>query len=266
MDDSKTPKQPEVGPIGHHLIDAVEELRALRGLSYRRLSEELERVGRPIFRLGLSRLAKGDRRVDVDELVALAVVLGVNPSALLFPRHVQADDVVRLTSTVEQRASVVWGWADGKLPLPETMPEAGTTEVETPADQMADFTRTARPDTSSMAEVDPAFREAYNLAARIHVATQDFANPVSWDMRRDMLIRAYRMVGLMLEELIAKGDRELMQRSSFKFDSAGAAEQLRAAAGTIRPPAMEHAPPVPEPGPHAAPTTVRFQPPRTEGR
>lgn len=81
----KQPKMPEVGPAGRNLIANVEYLRQVRGLSYRKLSAELGRVGRPIFPLGLSRMAHELRRTDVDDLVALAEVLGVTPDVLLSP-------------------------------------------------------------------------------------------------------------------------------------------------------------------------------------
>jgi transcriptional regulator with XRE-family HTH domain len=57
----------------------------VHGLSYNRLSAALEAVGRAIPPLGISRVMKGERRVDVDELVALAEVLGVTPDVLLSP-------------------------------------------------------------------------------------------------------------------------------------------------------------------------------------
>jgi transcriptional regulator with XRE-family HTH domain len=80
---SETPRQPEVGPVGRNLIANVERLRAGRRLTYKRLSELLKDAGRPIFPLGLSRLEKAERRVDVDELVAFASVFGVDPAELL---------------------------------------------------------------------------------------------------------------------------------------------------------------------------------------
>jgi transcriptional regulator with XRE-family HTH domain len=78
-------KMPEVGPIGHTLIANVERLRQARGLSWRKLSAELEKTGTPIPPLGLSRMAKGQRRVDVDELTGLAQALDVTPDDLLAP-------------------------------------------------------------------------------------------------------------------------------------------------------------------------------------
>jgi transcriptional regulator with XRE-family HTH domain len=76
---------PAPGPAGRNLIANVERLRQERGLSLNRLSAELERAGRPIPPLGLSRIARAERRVDVDEFLALAEVLGTTPGELLAP-------------------------------------------------------------------------------------------------------------------------------------------------------------------------------------
>ena len=78
-------KMPAPGPVGRNLIANVERLRAERGLSLNRLSALLEEAGRPVPPLGLSRMVKAERRVDVDELAALAAVLGVTPDVLLAP-------------------------------------------------------------------------------------------------------------------------------------------------------------------------------------
>lgn len=76
---------PEVGPLGRNLIANVDRLRQERGLSWRRLSAALEATGRPIPPLGLTRMARGERRMDVDDLAALARVLDVPPAVLLAP-------------------------------------------------------------------------------------------------------------------------------------------------------------------------------------
>jgi len=76
---------PAPGPLGRNLVANVEYLRQVRGLSLRKLSAGLEAIGRPIPPLGLFRLVHGERRVDVDELVALAEVLEVTPDVLLSP-------------------------------------------------------------------------------------------------------------------------------------------------------------------------------------
>jgi len=63
----------------------VERLRKVRGLSLRDLSARMADAGRPILPIGLSRMANGRRRVDADDLAALAKVLEVDPAALLVP-------------------------------------------------------------------------------------------------------------------------------------------------------------------------------------
>jgi transcriptional regulator with XRE-family HTH domain len=74
---------PAPGQLGHNLIANIKHLCQMRGLSLRKLSAELDRIGRPIPPLGLSRVLRGERRVDVDEAAALAEILAVTPDVLL---------------------------------------------------------------------------------------------------------------------------------------------------------------------------------------
>lgn len=55
------------------------------GMQYKELAQKLEAIGRPIPTLGLRRIEAGERRVDVDDLMALAVVFDVSPLTLLLP-------------------------------------------------------------------------------------------------------------------------------------------------------------------------------------
>src|SRR5215472_12772209 len=120
--DDTTARVP-LGPIGHYVIKNLEQLRRLRKLSYRELSDRLREIGRPIPTLGLSRIERGTRRVDADDLVALALALEVNPSALLLPRDVQPRDGVELSpGAPREAASDVWAWVDGTRPLPAAGP------------------------------------------------------------------------------------------------------------------------------------------------
>lgn len=61
----------------------IRRLREYRGLTYAEVARRLTATGQPIAVLGLRRIERGDRRVDVDDLFALAAVLGVEPSRLL---------------------------------------------------------------------------------------------------------------------------------------------------------------------------------------
>jgi transcriptional regulator with XRE-family HTH domain len=75
----------DIGPIGRTVTGNIERLRKARGLSLRDLAERMAEAGRPTAWTVLHRQANGGRRVDVDDLVALAEILGVKPVALLDP-------------------------------------------------------------------------------------------------------------------------------------------------------------------------------------
>lgn len=106
-------KEIALGPVGQALIDNLIRLRGQT--TYAELSRQMDKVGRPIPSLGLRRIEAGERRVDVDDLVALAFVLGVSPLALMLPQGEQTD-----TSHVggrEVRNDALWQWSVGHVPL-----------------------------------------------------------------------------------------------------------------------------------------------------
>jgi hypothetical protein len=49
------------------------------------MSRRLGELGQPIPDTGITKTEQGTRRVDVDDLVAIALALGVTPNALLLP-------------------------------------------------------------------------------------------------------------------------------------------------------------------------------------
>lgn len=106
-------KKSDLGPIGVQVQQAVRDLRNARNLSYAELSRRLADLGRDIPPLGLRRIESGDRRVDVDDLAALAVALNVSPLALLLP---QSDSSV-VPEGDKFPASAIWNWGAGRLPL-----------------------------------------------------------------------------------------------------------------------------------------------------
>lgn len=116
------PRDPEAfgwGPVSRHVAANLALFRAERGMSTTRLSQGLAKLGSPIPPTGITRIEKGQRRVDADDLVALAAVLNVSPLALLLPAEGSSRTaVVDLTS--EQSALLVdaWRWAEGVSALP----------------------------------------------------------------------------------------------------------------------------------------------------
>ena len=113
-------KNPQ-GPTGETVRHNVKRLREEQHLSYAEVSRRLDEVERPIATLGLSRIEAGERRVDADDLMALAVVLGVTPATLLLPDH--DDDVEEeATATGPATAAALWAWAERWDPLPSQQP------------------------------------------------------------------------------------------------------------------------------------------------
>ncbi|MFE7510111.1 hypothetical protein ACFU8I_02620 [Streptomyces sp. NPDC057540] len=83
----------EFGRAGRAVATNIRRLRSERGLSLRSLAEALEQHGRHLGEDALGKIEKGARvdagggvrRVDVDDLAALAAVLEVAPAELLHP-------------------------------------------------------------------------------------------------------------------------------------------------------------------------------------
>ena len=97
-------------------------------------------LGRPLLPSGVTKIEQGQRRVDADDLVALAIALRVNPSRLLLSDD-GSDQEMALTPTVSVPAFLAWQWADGYAPLPTRSEEEG---FNTPA-ELEDFQFHTRP-------------------------------------------------------------------------------------------------------------------------
>jgi 8-oxo-dGTP diphosphatase len=118
-DDGATRGPIPLGPVGGYLIGNLEDLRNRSRLTYKDLSDRLGQLGRPIPTLGLSRIEKGNRRVDADDLIALAVALDVSPAELLLPPDAGPEDEVELTATLRLPARIARDWLNGRIPLPQ---------------------------------------------------------------------------------------------------------------------------------------------------
>jgi hypothetical protein len=106
-----------LGPAGQRLLRNVKKLRGR--MTYTELSARLADLGRPIATLGLSRLERGTRRVDADDLVALAIALGTTPNRLLLATDAGSEPMP-LTPAVTVSARDAWLWATGERALDST--------------------------------------------------------------------------------------------------------------------------------------------------
>ncbi|WP_100524465.1 helix-turn-helix domain-containing protein [Mycobacteroides abscessus] len=136
MADDKSKAGRQLGATGETVRRNIRWIRDARGISGAELSQAVDRLGRPIPLLGIQRIEAGTRRVDVDDLMAIAVALGVSPASLLMPLRndapgsdrdsavprpgdeVQIKDLVSITGWHKDiTASWVWDWVTAAKPL-----------------------------------------------------------------------------------------------------------------------------------------------------
>lgn len=118
MSTKDTAKKLPLGPTGERVAENVKRLRG--SMQYKELAEKLEVAGRTIPTLGLRRIEAGERRVDADDLTALAIVFGVSPLTLLLPSDGSAKLASGVTGFPERRLphNALWQWGLGEDPLP----------------------------------------------------------------------------------------------------------------------------------------------------
>ena len=107
------------GPTGETVWARVAQLRGAQKLSYTDLARRCEDVGRSIPVLGLRRIEADARRVDVDDLMALAAALNVSPATLLMP-DVPANKWLTPVQVTGQpngiTAQQLWAWLTAVRP------------------------------------------------------------------------------------------------------------------------------------------------------
>lgn len=122
------PRPQVTDPTGRQVAENVRRVREARGWSTYDLARHLGTAGRPIAASAIAKVERAERRVDVGDLVALAVVLKVSPSALLLPLKDHPLETVDVTGVGSVSAEDAWNWADGLQPLKMT-PGTDMTEL-----------------------------------------------------------------------------------------------------------------------------------------
>lgn len=111
----------ELGPTGRRVAAAIRRFRRgeQQDISTAELSRRLTALGQPIPDTGITKTEQGTRRVDVDDLVALSLALGVTPNTLLLPQveYLDALEAQRLTPASFGSPEKLWQWAQGERPL-----------------------------------------------------------------------------------------------------------------------------------------------------
>ncbi|MEU1908146.1 helix-turn-helix domain-containing protein [Streptomyces hygroscopicus] len=181
----------KLGVVGQRVAKEVARLRGR--IPVRELSQRLAKLGRPILPSGITKIEQGQRRIDVDDLVALAVALEVTPIRLLLgppPGAVERPDndelyeveqvdgwdvrFLRLLPELALEPWEVWTWALGESPLGEVwrLPDEGRVERDDHEEMEARFrAENALPPTrltlghaegvqEAMTDVDHAVKDA----------------------------------------------------------------------------------------------------------
>ncbi|MBJ8344825.1 helix-turn-helix domain-containing protein [Antrihabitans sp. YC2-6] len=98
----------EIGPSGETARANIARIRRDRGITLRELSQQMSEGDRPLSYPTLSQIETGARRIDVDDLVALAIALDVSPNTLLIPQAENLDDEVTLTNAQSISLKDAW--------------------------------------------------------------------------------------------------------------------------------------------------------------
>lgn len=106
----------EHGPAGRRVAANLAALRHASRMSQPQLAKRMTAIGRPMTGAVLSKTEQLDRRVDVDDLMALALVLEVTPNRLLLTSATDTDRV-ELTPLLSLYAVDALRWANGRRPL-----------------------------------------------------------------------------------------------------------------------------------------------------
>ncbi|KOX23379.1 MULTISPECIES: helix-turn-helix domain-containing protein [unclassified Streptomyces] len=77
------PRPLAIGPAGNAAAHTIERTRTARGYSQRQLAARVTALGRSMTFTALSHIERPVCRCDIDDLVAIATVLGSTPQTLL---------------------------------------------------------------------------------------------------------------------------------------------------------------------------------------
>jgi transcriptional regulator with XRE-family HTH domain len=97
----------ELGDVGWKVAHNVRALREARGLTQTDVSDRMGAIGRPLQPTGVLKVEQGTRRVDVDDLVALALVFDVPPVELLGPLDERDRTPVQRIERIEQAVAAL---------------------------------------------------------------------------------------------------------------------------------------------------------------
>lgn len=153
---------------------SLARLRQEQRLTYTEISARLTALGQPIPTIGLTRIEKGERRVDIDEVVALAQVFNVPPIMLMFPIGMAEETELLPGQRLDPWKAAKWFMGKEALdPLPRSR-EAAVMGLFEKHDLLMEEAGSARSEVTlwpSETGEDPKFKAAER---RWRIALRDF--------------------------------------------------------------------------------------------
>jgi transcriptional regulator with XRE-family HTH domain len=112
-------REPDYGDTAGAVARNLTRLREGQNLTYTQLSDRLkQQCSWSINAVGIRRIEELQRRVTVDDLVAIALALGVSPITLLMPDTKTEDQLVKITGFRGRvSATALWDWLQAEEPL-----------------------------------------------------------------------------------------------------------------------------------------------------
>lgn len=111
-------KYSEAGPVGSQVAKNLARIRNAQRKTTAQLGELVTELGIPMTASTVTKIEKRDRRVTVDELVALALALDVSPATLLLPTEQPGAPVQLSPEGAPVPWEAAWRWLHGETPLP----------------------------------------------------------------------------------------------------------------------------------------------------
>ena len=172
MESRGQPRVEALGPVGERVAARLKRIRQERGLTLSDLASKLDDLGRPILVSALSKIEKGQRRVDADDLIALALALDVSPNQMLLPPDASMTTTIELTKSMTMDASAAWRWATQDVPLP--------TSVSGPVAQSAYLEQVRRIAPSHLHDRDEELAELTRFCTEPGQATYAWWRAPAW--------------------------------------------------------------------------------------
>ncbi|MFF9215514.1 helix-turn-helix domain-containing protein [Streptomyces viridosporus] len=210
----------EVGPTGRAVASRVKDLREASRLTTEALAQRVSDAGQPMRSTTITKIEQAKRRVDVDDLMALAIALNVSPLALLLP--VDEDDkfVAQLTTTRDATRGDAWRWGTGARALPPAPGDPVSPE------QQDDFERMGLPPEELFGRRNTAGRIADELREDVYrlLPTAGFAS-ASMKEHEELYGRRLATARSSIDRLTGEMDRiETMHAELLRYAQRRAAE------------------------------------------